>query len=238
MNIYIDESGSINNHSTYEKDFVICLVHIFDKRPVLRTYKRFVSSNLERLKLLDKPKVNSLGIQVREGGKMFKNDKFIELKGTQFDREMKHKYVDAFSRTEGFELFYIRLDNPYLKDSFCRDISTAFNYPLRLAIEYFIKNNYFPEEPYHLQLDERNEKTDKKFFLEQYLNTELGGRNVTCHPFDVQYFDSSANRCVQIADVFANIYYSHLKNGKFTQDINLLKETNKLRFIFTFPLTK
>ncbi len=236
MNIYIDESGSINNHSTYEKDFVICLVHVYDKKPVLRTYKRFVSSNLERLKQLDVTKVDKRGKTVREGGKMFKDGKFIELKGTQFDREMKHKFVEAFSHTDGFELFYIRLDNSQLVDSLCKDISTAFNYPLRLAIETFIKRHYFLDEPNFLQLDERNEKTDKKYFLEQYLNTELIGRNIVHYPFKVEYFDSATNKCVQIADVFANLYYSHLKTDKYTQDINLLRETNKIRFIFKFPL--
>ncbi|WP_405726530.1 DUF3800 domain-containing protein [Anaerotignum sp.] len=48
MNIYIDESGSINNHSPENKFFVIAMVHVKDKRGLEKAYKRFVSSNIAR----------------------------------------------------------------------------------------------------------------------------------------------------------------------------------------------
>ena len=111
MNIYIDESGSINNHSDYEKYFVIAMVRVIDKKTVERTYKRFVSKNLERLKKLDADKLNNDGEIVRTGGKMFQDDKFIELKGAQFDREMKIKFVESFVKKGGLEVYYIKLEN-------------------------------------------------------------------------------------------------------------------------------
>lgn len=90
MNIYIDESGSINNHIPNNKFFVIALIHVLDKNGLARAYKRFVSSNHDRLLELDQEKVNpSTGKVMRSGGKMFINNKFEELKGAQFDREMK-----------------------------------------------------------------------------------------------------------------------------------------------------
>ncbi len=61
MHIYIDESGSINNHSNYERYFVIALIKIIDKKKVTKAYKRFVSSNAERLKELDKDKFDDDG---------------------------------------------------------------------------------------------------------------------------------------------------------------------------------
>lgn len=236
MNIYIDESGSINNHSLSQPYFVIALIKVNNKKKVLRTYKRFVSANYERLLELDKGKVNANGKIIREPNKMFKNGKFQELKGAQFDREMKSKFVETFSHTGGFEVYLIRLNNEKLTDGFCHDISTAFNYPLKKALEYFIKNSYLPNEDCHLQLDERNEKTDKKYFLEQYINTEFAAEKVTDKYIDVTYFDSSRNKLIQVADVFANLYYSHLMTNKYSKEIETLRNAGILKFVFKFPL--
>lgn len=237
MNIYIDESGSINNHSKHERYFVIALVHIINKKKVERTYKRFVASNIERLKELDKVKINPSGVILREGGKMFESGKFRELKGAQFDREMKEKFVECFTNCGGFEIYYIRLNNPKLTDGLCSDIATAFNYPLKMALEYFINKGYLPKEECHLQLDERNEKTNKKYFLEQYINTEFIARGITNQKVHVTYFDSSANKMIQIADVFANLYYSHLITNKYTKELDMLKKAGILKFVFKFPLS-
>ncbi len=53
MNIYIDESGSINNHASNNKYFVIALIHPTNKDALKRAYKRFVSSNHDNLLVLD-----------------------------------------------------------------------------------------------------------------------------------------------------------------------------------------
>ena len=44
MIFYIDESGSINNHLSHNKYFVIALVRVLNKKSLKRSYKRFVSS--------------------------------------------------------------------------------------------------------------------------------------------------------------------------------------------------
>ena len=72
MNIYIDESGSINNHNSLTPYFVIALVHVFERDKLSRAYKRFVSSNYQRLLKLDADKIHpKTGQVIKYGGKMF-----------------------------------------------------------------------------------------------------------------------------------------------------------------------
>lgn len=52
MNLYIDESGLINNHIPNNKYFVIAIIHATNKVALKRTYKRLVSSNYDELKLV------------------------------------------------------------------------------------------------------------------------------------------------------------------------------------------
>ena len=239
MNIYIDESGSINNkaniHSPY---FVIALVHVKDRDRLLRAFKRFVSSNLNRLKELDQDRVNEKGVVIREGGKMFRGDKFKELKGSQFDPDMKSRFVEFFGRKPYFEVFYICIDNTRISDRFCENTARCFNYTLKLALHYFIVKGLLPDEECILQIDERNEKTESRHFLENYLNTELVLSGECSGPFSAAYYDSADNRFVQIADVFANLYYSHLHDDGYRKEINWLKERGILRYVFEFPYVK
>lgn len=223
MNIYIDESGSINNKFRESKDFIITLVVPTNKKQLGRTYKRFVSSNYEVLKKLDRE------------NKMFLNDKFQELKGSQFDRAIKQKFVSFFSKKKHFEIYYIRVKNNKLSDKFCENTARAFNYVIRLALQYLINNNYIDQENYNLQLDERNEKTKTKYFLENYLNTELSLGGTTNGKFSVCYFDSADNKFIQIADVFSNLFYSQLLTGDYDEEMILLEDKGILRFVFNFP---
>lgn len=237
MLIYIDESGSVNNHnSSHCPYFVIALVRVKDKKKTQRAYKRFVSSNLERLRELDTEKKNSKGKVVKPGGKMFVNGKFCELKGSQFDADMKKKFLAYFAEKQHFEVHFIKIENAKLTDKFCSNTARVFNYPLRLALGSFIKRGILPNEECILQLDERNEKTETRYFLEEYLNTELI-LNGTCNgPFSVQYFDSANNDIIQIADVYANWYYSHLQTGAYSEELKEQKTAGIVREIFEFPL--
>lgn len=224
MNIYIDESGSINNKFMENQDFIITLIVPTDKKQLDRTYKRFVSNNHDELKKLDK------------NNKMFFNNKFHELKGSQFNKPMKQKFVKFFSKKKHFEIYYIQIKNCKLSDDFCKNTARVFNYVMRLALQYLIKNNFLKQENFYLQLDERNEKTETKHFLENYLNTELALGGTTRGKFTVNYFDSSNNKFIQVADVFSNLFYSHLLTGAYNDEIQLLKDNDILKFIFVFPL--
>lgn len=53
--------------------------------------------------------------------------------------------------------------------------------------------------------------------------------------FQVSYFDSANNNLIQIADVFANLFYSHVKTDAYTEELQKLKDSGILRFIFEFP---
>lgn len=236
MNIYMDESGSINNHMPNNEYFVISMVRVLNKDSLKRAYKRFVSSNHDRLLELDQEKIHpETGKILKPGNKMFSEGEFKELKGAQFDREMKLKFIEFFSRKQSFELYYIKIANKKLTDHFCKNTARVFNYTVKLALDYFIRNGYLPIEDCSLQLDERNEKTETKYFLENYLNTELTMSGITTGRFDVAYFDSSNNHLIQLADVFSNLYYSHLQTGAYEDEFKKLKENNILKFIFEFP---
>ena len=225
MNIYGDESGSITKaFSTNQPYFVIALVKANNPVRVKRSFRRFVSSNMEQLKNLD-----------GNDGKMFKAGKFQELKGNQLEREMKMRFVDFFSQRNDIELFFIEIENKNITDELCRNTSRAFNYVICLNFKSLFRKRLIPNEECFLQLDERNERTETKYFLENYLNTELLLNGMTSKPFHVQYFDSKNNICIQIADVFANILYSHLRTGAYTEQINKLRSTGILRNVFKFP---
>jgi len=235
MTIYIDESGSINNHMPNNKFFVVALLFVTDKKGLDRAYKRFVSENHDRLRELDAEKKDANGNVTKNGNKMFLNGKFRELKGSQFDRAMKKKFLQFFSQKKHFEIYYIVLKNHSLSDSFCRNTSRAFNYVLKSALAYFIKNNRLPDESCNLQIDERNERTESKHFLVDYLNTELSLPGVTKADFSVTYFDSCNNKYIQIADVFANAFWSQLKTRNYTEEFNQLKKAGIYCGKFVFP---
>jgi hypothetical protein len=106
---------------------------------------------------------------------------------------------------------------------------------MKLTLEFLIRKGYLPNEDCSLHLDERNEKTETKFFLENYLNTELSMNGTATGKFDVTYYDSSNNNLIQIADVFANLYYSHLQTGGYADEIKKLEDAGILKYVFEFP---
>ena len=223
LNIYIDESGSINNNLDNEF-FIITIVVPCSTHSLRRSYKNFVSARLKILQQLDRH------------NKMFLNNAFHELKGSCFNRKMKQDFVNFFSQKSNFMLFYIIANNERLETPFCSNPSRAFNYLLKIGLEYFIKQGYISSENHVLQLDERNERTESKYFLEDYLNTELSLTGVNKGGLQVKYFDSANNRLIQIADVLSNLMYSHLKTQAYGEEIKTLKKANILKFIFQFPL--
>ena len=236
MHIYIDESGSINNHdTTHCPYFVIALVRVTDKKKAVRAYKRFVSSNIDRLCNLDSEKKNGAGKVTRDGGRMFNNGKFKELKGTQFDAKMKRKFLAHFANDPHFEVYFIKVTNSKLTDVFCSNTARVFNFLLKLTLGYYIKHGTLPDEECILQLDERNERTETKHFLQAYLNTELIMNDSFKGPFSAAYFDSANNRMIQIADVYANWYYSHLITGAYEKELQEQIDAGIVKGIFEFP---
>lgn len=236
MNIYVDESGSICRYSHTESYFVVSMIHVNDPQALEKAYKRFISSNYDKLWELDCDKVDSAsGKIIKRGGKMFQHGKFKELKGAQFDRDMKHIFVDYFSRKHHFDVFYIVMNNHKLPQRFFDNISHTFNYAMKSALQFFIQNGDLPDEDCLLQLDERNESVENKNFLQNYLNTELSLSGQVAGDFSVAYYDSSANKFVQIADVFSNLMYSHLQTGHYKEELDFMKQQGILKGIYDIP---
>lgn len=233
MNLFIDESGSINNK--LETPFVIAIVNVLDFKKLNTVIKRFVTSRFKKLKELDQDFYNSYGKLTKTGNQMFHNGKFKELKGSQFDKEMKKDFVEFITKKKYFELYYLKIDNKLLTDKICENTARAFNYTLKLALSYFISHKLICDENCLIQLDERNERTEARFFLENYLNTELCLNNITEKHFTVKYLDSSDNPFIQIADILANVYYSHLNTLNYEDEMRKLKDKKILISEFSFP---
>lgn len=231
MNLYIDESGSINN-KLRDKPFVISIIYVQDFKKLSQIFKRFVSSNFNELKRLDSES------NEKSSGKMFINGKFRELKGSQFSPELKKKFVEFFTKQKYFELFYIKIDNSELTDKICENTARAFNFSLKLALSTFFEKKIIPNEDCLIQLDERNERTDAKNFLENYLNTEFCLNGISEKHFVAKYLDSANCPFIQIADIFANLYYSQLNTNAYSDEIKKLDERNILKYIFEFPNRK
>lgn len=117
---------------------------------------------------------------------------------------MKLKFINFFSPKASFEVYCIKIANEKLTDYFCENTARVFNYTIRLTLDYLIQKGLLPNKDCFMQLDERNEKTATRYFLENYLNTELAMNGTASGNFEVTYFDSSQNKLIQIADMFAN----------------------------------
>jgi hypothetical protein len=223
--LYIDESGSMTKKSNKYKYFVTCVIVPTDKVKLKRVFKRYISKNLEKLKILD-----------RENKMFDKNGKFLELKGSQLTKQCKKDFLNYFTKNKLFDVYFIQLNNKEVKDRFYENTARAFNYPLRLLIQNFMIYDYPNVNKYFLNIDERNQNTKTYYFLEEYLNTEIGLPKD--RDFSVIYHDSANSYLVQLADVFANIYYSNLMNGFYKEDLENMEKNEILKMIFNFPYTK
>ena len=223
--LFIDESGSMTKHySDHLHYFVIAIVRTERPKVVRTVYKRFITKYLSDLRVNDSKK------------RMFNNGSFKELKGALFSPELKESFVSYFCRNNILQVFYVVIDNHKILSRLYDNKARAFNYSLRLSLEYFIRNGLLPDEEYCIQSDERNERAESRHFLQSYLNTELRMNGVLTHDVTVSYFDSANNQIIQVADVFANLYYSHLMTGRYEKEINEMQENGYLGKIFNFPL--
>lgn len=226
MNIYIDESGSMTNESSHKANhkFIICMVLTENQIKLKKVYKRFVSKHLEELKATDK------------NDSMFYGNKFSELKGSNFTPILKRKFVEYFCRNEHFRIMYIEVDNRKANINFYKNKARAFNYVLKLALEHLCNINELNNQTWNLQIDERNVKTDSKHHLQDFLLTELSTGKGIVENINVNYFDSSQNALVQIADVFSNLYYSnYMTDGRYNNTIDKMKEEGYLIKVFYYP---
>lgn len=226
INIYIDESGSMTPKSEEYKQpfFIVSLIIVKDEKKLKRNLKRFVSNNLHTLKKIDRE------------NKMFNNGIFRELKGNVFNSALKRKFVNSIIKDSSFEVYYIKLLNSKAKAQMFENKARTFNYLLKLFFQHNIRNGNLKDCEYFLQIDERNIKTQSKNTLVDYLNTELVlSDDLLSQSLKVRYFDSANNKFIQVADIFANLYYSHCITNGYADVLNNLIEKGILKEIFIFP---
>lgn len=225
---YVDESGSMtkkglnyrNNHY-----FIICIVQVYNSNRLKRIYKRFVTSNLNNLKCNDKHQ-----------SMFYKNGKFKEIKGASLSASMKKKFVNFFCQNNLFGIYYICSSNKRTENYFYNNKARAFNYMVKLSVEHNTKIKNIKKDINFFYIDERNVKTGTLATLGEYLNTELvTARNVQ-GPFIVGYYQSEFKELIQIADVFANFYYSYIIRGSvFDNEIDYMRKNKYIKDEFFFP---
>ena len=228
---YIDESGSMtkkNLRSFRNKYFVICILKPINEKELKKVFKRFISSNINRLKETDTEK------------KMFySNGKFKELKGNSLTSNMKREFINYFCKNNLFELYYIYCENSKVKEYFYKNTSRSFNYLLKLGLEHFTKMKLIKKSTNHFFIDERNVRTDTKSALEEYLNTELVTAIDIQESFKIEYCQSESQELIQLADTFSNIFFSNLiSKDCYKMEIEMMKKDGYIKDIFIFPLTK
>lgn len=222
INLFIDESGvmDINN----KDKFIISIVRVLDEKSLKIKFKRCIRKYIDDLKKCDKKQ------------KMFKNSKFIELKGYALSLNIKKSIVNYLIKSCDFELYIIEIDNKKVDPKLYKDRSRAFNYMIKLSLEHFVNKRFFNKnEQYRIIIDERNVKVEAKRSLADYLNTALQLDEKITDDIKVEYHDSTQERFIQIADFFANLYYSQCKRNNYEDDFKKLLKVKILKKIFKFP---
>ena len=225
---YVDESGSMTKKGLKylgNQYFVICIVQVNNEKRLKRAFKRFVSSHIDLLKRDDK------------GYHMFyKSGKFKELKGSFMSLHLKIEFANYFCQNDLFRIYYICLSNQMASRNFYLNKARAFNYLIRLCVEYNSIHHNIKKDYNFFHIDERNVSTNTIATLEEYLNIELvTAKRIQCG-FTVRYFQSESNELIQIADVFSNIFYSYIVKGKSFDDvISYMRNNNYIKNEFYFP---
>ena len=200
MNVfYVDESGSMTKKGLkYSSNhyFVICMILPIDNKRLKRAYKRFISSNIDKLRKED-----------IHHNMFYKDGRFKELKGAFLSINMKKEFINYFCKNNLLSVFYICISNRNVSDYFYANKARAFNYLIRLSVEYNTTNNNIKKDTNHLYIDERNVSTATIATLGEYLNIELVTAKHIQRTFVVEYCQSESKELIQVADVFSNIYY-------------------------------
>ncbi len=226
MNIYIDESGSMTHNINKDEFFIITLLLVENQNILKNIYNRFIRKYYDDLK------------NISCENKMFdKNEKFLELKGSSFNPDMKRKFINYFCKNNHFKFLYIKVDNSKAYSNFYKNKARAFNYIVKLALEHLNNRGVLTDRCWSICVDNRNIKTGTKHQLKEFLSTELITGKDIVDEIHVEYFDSCNNKLIQLADVFSNLLYSNIKTeGNYNEEIEFLQDNGYLIGFFKFPL--
>jgi hypothetical protein len=198
---FIDESGSIPKIKPYKRRdryFVISFVHTDNPKRVKNVYKRII-----RKLRKDFPDFFSLLANPNEP------------KGSEFYPFMKLFIVEELFRLTDIKIGHMVVDNLCIEERFRQIPSRSFNYLVKIVIENFQLSE---DDIQHLQLkiDNRNTAIQNLSELEGYLFQELVLRENRIKNVTVEYLDSKYSSHIQVADVFANIFYQRFRYKDYT----------------------
>jgi hypothetical protein len=193
---FIDESGSIPKYYSKKRRnryFVISFVHTDDPNRIKNVYNR----TLRKLK--------------REFPDFFKGlTNPNEPKGSEYYPFMKLFIVGELFRLTDIKLAHMVVDNTQIEERFRVSPARSFNYLVKLVINQF-PLTFNDKRRLELHIDNRNTAIQNLSELEGYLFKELVLHENRVKDVSVKYHDSKYSRPVQVADVFANIYYQRFR---------------------------
>lgn len=224
INLYLDESGSmcLKPKESKHRYFYIALIQINNKDLVKRRFKRFVSRKMKKLKSLDSKH------------KMFINNQFKELKGSEMNFDIQKDFMQYMCFENCISVYLIKVDNEKASSKLYADTARAFNFILKEALHDWYIKEHFADDDVFLHSDDRNVKVKARFALEEFLNTSLVTGAGCYNSFKVEYVQSENSIFVQIADVFANAYFSSEYNHNYKLILNHLAETGYIKDVFSY----
>ncbi len=226
--IAIDESGSMTTkHCDLNINRWFCVSMVVIKKPqeLKKTFKRWISHNIEKLRELD------------SNNKMFDGSgRFKELKSSLLRPADKINLLNYLCKNDYFEVLYIKIDNTLINDNFYDNTARAFNFVLGLSMRYHLNRSKLPKDKYHLYIDQRNTKTRAIHSLEDYLNIELVLEHELIESLRVEYQESHSNTFIQIADFFSNLYFSRVNSKAYNKIFTKYIKEGYLNCNFEFPI--
>lgn len=203
--IYVDESGSITNHSENHKYFVIGMVITSDNRRLKNQLKR------ARKKVL-----REINNNPNKYGHLIKDGEIVELKGYNLPNALRRIFVEQV-HNNNCDVVYcsMTINNQQINQNLKKNPNRTFNYFIKVMLTYLWKSNILQSnEDLTLVLDNRNVRTGSKYELEGYLYTTFIIEQEIFSNIKTEYVDSRDNRFVQYADLFANSVYRLNNNNK------------------------
>ncbi len=225
IELFIDESGSLTKEFAYDNPFfLMCVIKINDLKKAKEKYRKFINDNYEDLKASD------------HYDRMFCKGKFVELKGSALNLELKEKFLQVMLQGEYIDIFYIIVENDLTKKRMLENCARMFNYLLENLLKDNLKNGNLPNDRYYIHIDNRNLELKSTNSLEDHLAIELRMKENLLQNVDIEYYDSKTNIYIQIADFFSNLYFSYLNNvDKYHNLIEILHNSNSLKSVLWYP---
>lgn len=195
---FIDESGIIpkqcpDPHNEREHYFVIAFIQTENPQKLKTVYRRI-------LRTMRKYYPTFFDNQVSH----------LEVKGSNLPAFMKEYILKELIQKTDIKIAHMVVDNRKIVDRFRMDVTRSFNYLIKLILEN-IPLYVSERECLQLFVDNRNTAIHSLSELEGYLFNELVLDKAITSDVHVNYMDSKNNVGIQIADIFANLFYQRYR---------------------------